>query len=59
MGEASHPGPTGGDFGRFTAFNEEDEVEVVPKTRRLVLVSNTPHSWILLQRPRHGCSRPV
>ena len=39
VGEASHPGPTGGEFGRFSVFSEEDEVDVVPGTRRLVLVS--------------------
>ena len=29
----------GGEFGRFSALSEEDEVEVVPRTCRLVLVS--------------------
>ena len=51
VGEASHPGPTGGEIGRFSVLSEEDEVDVVPRTRRLVLVSQHATHWILFQRP--------
>ena len=47
MGEASHPGPTGGEFGRFSSISVEDEVEVVPRTRRLVSVSQHAAQLVL------------